>query len=390
MTTCPHVFTLFETSIGPCGIAWNDRGIVAVQLPERSDARTVARLADRVPGAKRVAAPSDVQNAIDQIVAHLGGAPGDLGAIVLDTSGLAPFHARVYEALRRVPPGTTVTYGELAARVGAPHAARAVGQAMRRNPFPIVVPCHRVVASGGRPGGFSAFGGVVTKAKLLALEGKKLDGSEANGTGLPFDAGEALAHLSSRDRKLARIIESIGPLRLRTDPRASSFEALAEAIVYQQLTGRAAATIYGRVQALFPRKRASAKALLALSDAHLRGCGLSGSKLRALRDLAEKTLDGTVPKLDVLHTLEDDAIVDRLVKVRGIGRWTVQMLLIFRLGRPDVLPIDDYGVRKGFAAAFRKRELPTPKELAEYGERWRPYRTVASWYMWRVADRAKT
>jgi methylated-DNA-[protein]-cysteine S-methyltransferase len=390
MTSRLDAYTLFQTPIGPCGIAWNERGVVALQLPERNDSRTLARLVDRVPGAKKEPAPPHIRSAIDAIVEHLGGAPRDLAAIALDTAGLPPFHARVYQALRAVPPGTTVTYGELAARAGAPQGARAVGQAMRRNPFPIVVPCHRVVASGGAPGGFSAFGGVVTKGKLLALEGKQLASSEKDGTALPFDADVALTHLSSRDRKLARVIETIGPLRLRTDPRASTFEALAEAIVYQQLTGRAAATIYGRVQALFPRKRASAKALLSLADADLRACGLSGSKLRALRDLAEKTLDGTVPRLDALHALEDEAIVDRLVKVRGIGRWTVQMLLIFRLGRPDVLPVDDYGVRKGFAAAFKRQELPTARELADYGERWRPYRTVASWYMWRMADQAKT
>ncbi|MGH7272543.1 MAG: DNA-3-methyladenine glycosylase family protein, partial [Polyangiaceae bacterium] len=131
----------------------------------------------------------------------------------------------------------------------------------------------------------------------------------------------------------------------------------------------------------------TAERLLGAGDEKLRACGLSAAKLAALRDLAAKTLDGTVPAVEELNLLGDDAIVDRLTQIRGIGRWTVQMLLIFRLGRPDVLPIDDYGVRKGFALAYRKKELPTPKELAAFGERWRPYRTVASWYLWRVLDK---
>ena len=165
------------------------------------------------------------------------------------------------------------------------------------------------------------------------------------------------------------------------------FDALAESIAYQQLTGKAAATIFGRVRALYPkRKWLDPKQLLATPDETLRAAGLSRAKTAALKDLAAKTIDGTVPTGRALLRMTDDEIITRLTTVRGIGRWTVEMLLLFDLGRPDVWPVDDYGVRKGFAKTFRRRELPTPKQLMKLGEKWRPYRSVAAWYFWRALD----
>jgi 3-methyladenine DNA glycosylase/8-oxoguanine DNA glycosylase len=165
------------------------------------------------------------------------------------------------------------------------------------------------------------------------------------------------------------------------------FDALAESIAYQQLTGKAAATIFGRVRALYPkRKWLDPKQLLATPDEALRAAGLSRAKTAALKDLASKTIDGTVPSGRALLRMTDDEIITRLTTVRGIGRWTVEMLLLFDLGRPDVWPVDDYGVRKGFAKTFRRRELPTPKQLMKLGEKWRPYRSVAAWYFWRALD----
>ena len=165
------------------------------------------------------------------------------------------------------------------------------------------------------------------------------------------------------------------------------FDALAESIAYQQLTGKAAATIFGRVRALYPkRKWLDPKQLLATPDETLRAAGLSRAKTAALKDLAAKTIDGTVPSGRALLRMTDDEIIMRLTTVRGIGRWTVEMLLLFDLGRPDVWPVDDYGVRKGFAKTFRRRELPTAKQLMKLGEKWRPYRSVAAWYFWRALD----
>jgi DNA-3-methyladenine glycosylase II len=168
------------------------------------------------------------------------------------------------------------------------------------------------------------------------------------------------------------------------------FDALAESIAYQQLSGKAAATIFGRVRALYPkRKWLDPEQLLATPDETLRAAGLSRAKTAALKDLAVKTIDGTVPAGRALIRMSDDEIVTRLTAVRGIGRWTVEMLLLFDLGRPDVWPVDDYGVRKGFAKTFGRRQLPTPKQLMKFGEKWRPYRSVAAWYFWRALDTAE-
>ena len=164
-------FTLFDTAIGRCGLAWGRRGVVRVQLPEGSDRATRARLIERFPEAQEGPPPAAIERARDAIAALLRGEARDLSTIPLDMAGVPPFHRRVYVAARKIPPGATLSYGEVAARAGARRAARAVGQAMRRNPFPIVVPCHRVLASGGKLGGYTASGGLSTKLHLLTIEG---------------------------------------------------------------------------------------------------------------------------------------------------------------------------------------------------------------------------
>ncbi len=173
-TTRARGFALFDTAIGPCGIAWGERGVVGVQLPAGGgEPATRERLRGSFPDAPEAPPPPDVARAIDAIVALLRGEPNDLSAVALDLGGVPPFHRRVYEAARAIPPGETLTYGEIAARLGEPGAARAVGQALGRNPFAIVVPCHRVLAAGGKSGGFSAPGGVTTKLRMLAIEGAR-------------------------------------------------------------------------------------------------------------------------------------------------------------------------------------------------------------------------
>lgn len=204
---------------------------------------------------------------------------------------------------------------------------------------------------------------------------------------LPYDRGDAIRHLRAVDPKLALIIERAGPFVMQLNRVQNSFEALTESIVYQQLTGKAAATIHGRLVGLFkPARRLTPELLLASSDERLRSAGLSRAKTAALKDLAAKTLDGVVPGMARLRKMDDAEIIERLTSIRGIGQWTVEMLLIFRLGRPDILPVTDYGVRKGFARGFRKRKLPTPRQLARHGQRWAPYRSVAAWYLWRACE----
>ena len=384
-------FALFDTAIGRCGVAWGGRGIAGVQLPEGGERETLARMLRRFPAAGEATPPPEVRQVIDRIVALLRGKASDLSTVRLDMDEVPVFHRRVYDAARAIPQGMTLSYGEIATRVGAPGAARAVGQALGRNPFPIVVPCHRVLAAGGKIGGFSAQGGIATKRRMLAIEGAQLDAGAPllNGAQVfGFDPGLAVAHLRAADTTLAEVIDGIGPFRMRLRPAPSIFAALAESIAYQQLNGKAAAVIFTRVCALFPRSRPTAARLLRISEEELRGAGLSRSKLLSLRDLAQKAEAGAIPTLNEVRGMSDETIIERLSKVRGVGRWTAEMLLMFRLGRPDVLPIDDFGVRKGFAIAFERGELPSPKELAAYGARWQPYRTVASWYLWRAVERA--
>jgi 3-methyladenine DNA glycosylase/8-oxoguanine DNA glycosylase len=208
--------------------------------------------------------------------------------------------------------------------------------------------------------------------------------SARNGFG--YDPQLAIEYLSTADATLAALIERAGPFTMQIRRLHDPFEALARNIIYQQLHGKAAAAIHARVIALFGKKKLSPQDILSAPEEALMGAGLSRAKLAALKDLAARTLDGTVPTLARLRRMSDEEIVERLTKVRGIGRWTVEMLLIFRLGRPDVLPVGDYAVRKGFALAYGLNESPKPKELEQYGERWRPYRSVASWYLWRAVE----
>jgi 3-methyladenine DNA glycosylase/8-oxoguanine DNA glycosylase len=176
------------------------------------------------------------------------------------------------------------------------------------------------------------------------------------------------------------------PFSLKLKRTEGAFLALAEAIVYQQLHGKAAATILGRVRELLGDPAFTPRHVLGAKEAALRACGLSGAKYAALRDLAEKSENGVVPPLPALEKMSDDEIVERLTQVRGIGRWTVEMLLIFRLGRPDVFPVTDFGVRQGFKITFKTKGLPEPAQMHRRGEKWRPFRSVASWYMWRAVE----
>ena len=206
-----------------------------------------------------------------------------------------------------------------------------------------------------------------------------------------FDPGTAVRHLRAADPQLAAVIDATGPFSMELKTSRSTFAALAEAIVYQQLSNKAAATIFGRLCALFPRGPAGLAPdnLQALTDLKIRSCGISRPKLKSLRDLARRAAAGEVPSLAASRRLDDDAIVDKLVAIHGIGRWSAEMFLMFRLGRPDVLPVDDYSLRKAYAKAFSKRKLPTQDQLRKAGEKWRPYRTVASWYLWRVLEAPK-
>lgn len=429
---------VFPTAIGPVGIAWSGGEVVGSQLPESDERATLAKLERRFPGAEVAAPTRVVARAIAAIQRLLAEGTAPLDEVPLAYEGVPPFHRKVYEASRALGPGETISYGALAERIGHPGAARAVGQALGKNPFAIIVPCHRVLAAGGRLGGFSAHGGVHTKKRMLAIEQEALapraklpkasapetkmpnasapeskmpkasapeasapnvsaknDGAAPRATkksrgGIVLGRGFGIAEraLAAADGELGRWIRDLGPARMEQKTTASVFVALAESIVYQQLHGKAAATIFGRLVAAMPKGELSATALDAASDEVLRGAGLSQNKLRALRDLATRSIAGDVPELDVLATHDDEAIIARLSSLRGIGRWTVEMILMFRLARPDVLPIDDYGVRKGLGVLLGIEGLPEKQVLRARGASWAPHRSVASWYLWRIAESA--
>jgi DNA-3-methyladenine glycosylase II len=201
---------------------------------------------------------------------------------------------------------------------------------------------------------------------------------------------EAHEYLTKQCKVMRRLIRTHGPCTLQPEKDHSPFRALVRAVAHQQLNGTAAETILRRFCALFPGKKfPTARDLASVTDEALRGAGFSWAKIAALRDIAAKTLDGTIPSTRAIQKMADIEIIERLVQVRGVGRWTVEMLLIFKLGRPDVFPADDFGVRDGFRVAYGLEEMPKPKEILAHAERWRPHGTTAAWYFWRAANAAK-
>lgn len=188
---------------------------------------------------------------------------------------------------------------------------------------------------------------------------------------------------------MGRVIRDVGPCTLKPERRRSPYEALVRTVAYQQLNGIAAESILKRFLALFPGRCFPSPADLGdFTDEALRGTGFSAAKVASIRDIAEKTLSGVIPTSRQIAKMDDEDIVKRLIAVRGVGRWTVEMVLIFTLGRPNVLPVDDFGVRNGFRIAYGLNDMPHKKEVMTHGERWRPYRTTATWYLWRAADKA--
>jgi methylated-DNA-[protein]-cysteine S-methyltransferase len=371
---------VFPTAIGGCRMEWQDDKITSLTL---LDGRAL-------PGrtAQDSSAPRWVRQAQRRLTLHLEGTIQDLSTIPLDFAGIPPFHQEVYRVALAIPAGEPISYGQLAARAGSPQAARAVGQAMRRNPFLLIVPCHRVVAAGGGLGGFSSVGGVTTKRRLLAIEKRAVaEEDRARESRWPFEIDLARRHLRRHDPELGQAIGRLGAVRFVRQSGRSPYRALFRAIVYQQLHVKAASTILGRVLALYaPKQFPAPENLLATPETKLRAAGLSRNKTAAVRDLSIKVLDGTVPSVRRLSGMDDETIIEQLVAVRGIGRWTAEMFLISLLGRPDVMPVDDLGVRKGFGLVFGGEPVPPPGVILERAEAWRPYRTVATWYLWQAAD----
>lgn len=314
-----------------------------------------------------------------KVQAHLNGVSQDFRDVPLVLNGLTPFAVRVYRAAQEVPPGQVTTYGQLARTLLSPGATRAVGTALGRNPFLLIVPCHRVVGSGGSMGGFSAPGGSRTKALMLAAEGY--------GVQSLWDEGEmerGTAHLLA-DRHLGPIVSAVGPCPLRPLYPEQPFAALARNVVYQQLAGTAARAIEERVRALHSPPFPTPEQLVATEPTVLRGAGLSGPKISALKALSQAVLEGDL-RVEELRLLPDDLVIEQVSRVKGLGSWSAEMFLLFHLGRRDLLPIKDLGIRKGLARLFGGPELPDASKIERWARPWRPYRSLASWYLWRSLE----
>jgi O-6-methylguanine DNA methyltransferase len=379
-------FCLFKTPLGPCGIAWKESAepgkawvVTYIQLPESTRGLTEERIAGRSGRRKARLVPAAIAGIIKRIQNHLHGDLQDFQDIGIDLNRTAPFAKMVYEGARKIPAGRTVTYGALAKEIKRPTAFRAVGQALSKNPIPLIIPCHRILASGNNSGGFSAHGGVTTKAKLLAIEGVTL-GNPAT-IKSKKDLLRAASLLKNQDPRLAGCLDR--PIEFHLRPGHSPYATLIEAVVHQQLSPKAASTILGRVMDIYPGQKIPNPAkLLKTRDEPLRNAGLSKAKIKAVKDIALKTLDGTVPSSKEITTLSNEEIIKRLTSIYGVGFWTVEMMLIFNLGRMDVLPAGDYALRKSLSQVLGLKEIPTERQTAALGESWRPYRTVASLYLW--------
>jgi O-6-methylguanine DNA methyltransferase len=427
----PQALT-FELAIGRCTLRWTPQGLYELRLDALPTPEVALPCQPCLPCAEGTQAqeparptqqpssnepqgpvpPSWEHTLVERLRGVLGGSGDRLLDIPLDLSGVPPFHRLVYQALREVAPGTTITYQELGRRAGSAHAARAVGQAMRSNRHLLVVPCHRVLSAGHRLGGFSAPGGTATKQRLLQLEGAtaplaaipepadppaatsptRLDASTSSpsqGARSLWEPGviqHASAWLARCDPQLALLMEAMGPCGLRPPQHKTAFGALCEAVIYQQLAGSAARAITRRFCALVggssEESLPSPRQVLDASASTLAEVGLSGSKQTTLLTVAEAVCEGQL-QLEELATLDAASITQVLTRIRGIGPWTADMMAIFFWGRPDVLPSRDLGIRKALAQLLGHTQLPTPREVEELGRRWQPFRTVVSWYLWK-------
>lgn len=362
----------FDTRIGRCGLAWTPKGFDGVALPDRDAKTTQIRFSRRFAARPQlVEPPSEVLGVAQRVQGLLNGKPDALTDVPLDLRGVSDFARTVYRTLRRVRPGSTITYGRLAQRVGRPAGARAVGRTMAANPLPILVPCHRVVRSDNALGGFSAAAGVRLKAKMLYFEGVVLDPEVEKG----------LAMLRKADPVMAAVIDRIGPYLAMMGRTQSPYEALVQSILYQQLSMKAAATIAGRFAALGQGRYPRPDRVMRMRPATLRNVGISAQKASYLRDLADKVRTKKVD-LNRVGRLDDEGVIEALCQIKGIGRWSAQMFLIFHLGRLDVLPVGDLGFQKGVQHAYGLKSKPDPARLDRMGERWKPFRSLATWYLW--------
>jgi len=365
-------FTAEDVAVG---LVWGKAGLRRLVLGRSEEStRAVLNAFADAPWQARPRGP--LAGVIRRIKSHLKGRNEGFLDVPVDLESVSEFSRRVLEELRRVPPGEIITYGELAARAGKPGAARAVGRVMGSNPVPLVIPCHRCLGQDGSLTGFSTEGGIGLKARMLQREGYVADAR--------YEAG--LRHLRRVDPVLRKIIHRAGPYRPLPDKPEPPWDTLVSAIIHQQLSVKAGRTIAGRVRALTPGARfPRPEEMLRVPTEDLRAVGLSTQKTSYVQDLAARVHDGTLG-LRGLRKLDDEAVIAELTRVRGIGRWSAQMHLIFHLDRLDVLPTADLGLKVGAGRFYGLADKATPLQLEKIAAPWAPYRSLGSWYLWRGLD----
>ena len=385
--------TFFDSELGRAGAIFSPRGLQRLYLPGPDlEAHLRAQSDALVP---RKTLHGESATLLDQLSRYGSGDPSAWPEeAALDLAQCTPFQQACYHQLRRTTSGETVSYGALGRACGWPNAARSVGHAMATNPLPLVVPCHRVLPASGALGAFSSALGPAQKLALLSIEGASLDSI----------AREGVRELKRADPLLGAAIKRVGPFRL--DPplkpilrdggiadgvsreRQAAFLSLCRAIVHQQVSVAAGRTIFERlVRTVGAGEGLSPAGLAAAPESLLRSCGVSRQKASYLLDLAQRVGSGSLCLEGLRHRC-DEAVIAALSEVRGIARWSAQMFLIFHLGRLDVLPVDDLGLRKGLACIDGLTSLPSAAELTRRAELWAPFRSVASWYCWQAINAA--
>lgn len=372
---------IFDSSFGECAIVWSQNRVFSFYLPEDSVSTLKSKISQAEISRKSSFPPIWVDKLIIKIQKHLVGKLQDFSNVPLVLDCFSDFSQNVYRATRNIPAGSVITYKDICNQLGRPGASRAVGTALGKNPIPLIVPCHRVVSSSGGLGGFSAGGGLQTKISLLKLEGVSLEKPIVLGG--PANWEKALIHLKKRDRAFGNLLKTSRPLKFKARLEKDPLFSLVSAITSQQLSTRAAATILKRVLSLISVNGVpKAKKILTTNSESLREAGLSYMKVSYLKDLALRYLEGELPTFDELKGMSNESIVDKLTKIKGIGRWTVEMYLIFNLGRANVFPVLDLGIRKAISINYLNGRMPYDEEMAEFNEMWAPYQSIASLYLW--------
>lgn len=384
-------FDTFDTPLGHFAVIKRNNKVVRVVLPELADGRvSKKKIFELFPDAISVISCPLAEKVRKYILGYCSGEIKRFNLKLLDFNECSDSDVELYKHLSKIPYGTTVSYASLGKITNK--TPRATGRAMANNRWPILLPCHRVINADGKLGIYASNKSSLTKKTLLEIEGVEVFCDVQPRIGHPLTIKnikeeEAIKHLIALEPKFKCIVEAY-PFGLCVNNISSVFEALLEAIVFQQLSTASATKIYSKLLKVFSGQLQPLD-LLRATEYELRAAGLSRMKIAAIKDLAEFAAQGKLMNADRMQKMPDNELKFYLSRIRGIGKWTVEMMLIFRLGRSDVVSVDDYGLKKGMAILNKMSRLPFPNELYNYCQKFKPYRTFASWYLWRVAESFK-